>query len=163
MFDVHANSIVVTSHSKDLGLAGERIGYVVVGPRCEPAAKIVGGMIYALRALGFVNAPALMQRVVSRIQGASVDLSTYRRNREILVAGLRGMGYEFPDPAGAFYLFPRSPGEDEMEFLARLRGERILVVPGRGFGTPGRFRISYAVDPDVCERALPGFMRALRG
>jgi aspartate aminotransferase len=160
MWEVHPNSIVVTSHSKDLGLAGERIGYVIVGPECADAESIVGGMIFALRALGFVNAPALMQRVVARIQDARVDLTLYRTNREVLVSELRRIGYEFPEPRGAFYLFPRSPLEDELEFVARLREERILVVPGRGFGTPGHFRISYAVDPDVCQRALPGFARA---
>ncbi|MCP3861075.1 MAG: aminotransferase class I/II-fold pyridoxal phosphate-dependent enzyme, partial [Phycisphaeraceae bacterium] len=146
MFDFHDNAIVVMSHSKDLGLAGERIGYVAVGPKCEPAPKIVGGLIFAMRSLGFVNAPALMQRVVARIQDASVDLSTYRTNRDVLAAELRRIGYEFPDPQGAFFIFPKSPIENELEFIGRLREERILVVPGRGFGAPGYFRVSFAVD-----------------
>ena len=163
MFDVHDNAIVVMSHSKDLGLAGERIGYVAVGPKCEPAGKIVGGMIFAMRSLGFVNAPALMQRVVSRIQDASVDLSVYRTNRDVLAGELRRIGYEFPDPQGAFFIFPKSPTEDELEFIGRLREERILVVPGRGFGAPGYFRLSFAVDPQVVQKALPGFARAFHG
>jgi aspartate aminotransferase len=162
IFDVHDNSIVVTSHSKDLGLAGERIGYVVVGPQCVPAKGIVDGMIFALRALGFVNAPALMQRVVGRIQAARIDLSTYATNREILTTELRRIGYEFPDPQGAFYLFPKVPDGDDLAFVERLSQERVLVVPGRGFGAAGYFRISYAVDPEVCQRAIPGFARAFR-
>jgi aspartate aminotransferase len=162
-YDFHPNSLVVTSYSKDLGLAGERIGYVAVGPACVPSQKIIGGMIFSLRALGFVNAPALMQHVVAEVQDARVDLTLYRRNRDLLVAALREMGYVMPDPAGAFYLFPASPLPDEIEFAARLREERILVVPGRGFGTMGHFRISYSVETEVCERALPGFERALRG
>ena len=162
-YDFHRNAIVVTSHSKDLGLAGERIGWVAVGPECEPGDQVVAGMIFALRALGFVNAPALMQHVVPAVQDACVDLSIYRRNRDLLAPALREMGYELQTPAGAFYLFPKSPLADEVEFTRRLRDERVLVVPGRGFGTPGHFRISYAVELGVCERALPGFERAIRG
>jgi len=113
--------------------------------------------------LGYVNAPALMQRVVSRIQGASVDVEIYRRKREpVSVPRSSSMGYQLTVPEGAFYLFPKAPAADDLAFVEALQGELILVVPGRGFGLPGYFRIAYCVDTPVIERSLPGFERVIR-
>jgi aspartate aminotransferase len=156
-------SILVTSHSKDLALPGERIGVVATGPECPDAAALAGAFTFANRVLGFVNAPALQQRAVARLQGRSVDPGIYRALRDRICGALGSMGYEFARPGGAFYLFPRAPGGDDVAFVRRLLDQRILVVPGSGFGTPGWFRISYCVTEREIEGALPGFERAIRG
>ena len=109
----------------------------------------------ANRILGFVNAPAMMQRAVTRLQGACVDLSLYRRNRDILLRALRGAGYQVSEPEGAFYLFPRSPIEDDVAFALGLAEQGVIVVPGVGFGLAGYFRLSYCVSAQTVDRALP--------
>ena len=111
------------------------------------------------RTLGFVNAPGVMQRVVQQLQGLSVDIGVYRRKQDLLCTMLADAGYTFTKPEGAFYLFPRSPIEDDVAFVSRLQEERILVVPGSGFGGPGYFRISYCVDDRVLEGAADGFAK----
>ncbi|HEU4394547.1 MAG TPA: pyridoxal phosphate-dependent aminotransferase [Planctomycetota bacterium] len=156
-------AILVTSHSKDLALPGERIGVVAIGPDCPDAPALTAAFTFAQRTLGFVNAPALQQRAVAALQGRTVDPEIYRRKRDFLCGALAKMGYEFERPGGAFYLFPRAPGGDDVAFVQRLLAERILVVPGSGFGTPGWFRLAYCVEDRDLERALPGFERAIRG
>ncbi len=153
--------IVVSSYSKDLSLPGERIGYVAVHPQMPDKAALLDAMTLANRILGFVNAPALMQRVVAQLQGATVDIDTYTRRRRIFCDILRQAGYEFTPPAGAFYIFPRSPLADDAEFVGLLQKERILAVPGRGFGMPGYFRLAFCVGDEVIERAADGFARAM--
>jgi aspartate aminotransferase len=111
--------------------------------------------------LGFVNAPALMQRVVAELQGASVDNSIYTRRREIFCRILADAGYEFMPPKGAFYVFPKSPIADDVEFVSRLKDQKILAVPGRGFGAPGYFRLAFCVDDSVIERSAEGFRKAM--
>ena len=149
------NTILCTSHSKDLGLAGERIGHIAVSPTASDAAELVDGMAFANRTLGFVNAPALMQRVVMGILGATVDVEFYRQNRDVMYRELTQCGFEMIKPEGAFYLFPKSPLDNDVDLVRHLQKHHILTVPGTGFGTPGYFRISYAVDPGVIERSLP--------
>ncbi|MBI4615979.1 MAG: pyridoxal phosphate-dependent aminotransferase [Planctomycetes bacterium] len=161
LFDLYPDTILVTSHSKDLGLAGERIGMILASPRIPDRKTLVTGMIFANRTLGYVNAPALMQRIVARLQGESIDVAAYQAKRDRLLGALIEAGYDVVKPGGAFYLFPRSPIEDDVRFVRLLVEEGILVVPGRGFGTPGYFRISYAVADDVIERAIPGFRRGI--
>jgi aspartate aminotransferase len=158
----YPNSIVVTSHSKDLSLPGERIGFAAVNPAAEDFQLIMGALALANRILGFVNAPSLMQRVIAGLGDACVDVAIYERKRDALASGLRAAGYEFTLPAGAFYLFPKIPIADDEAFLALLKEENILVVPGSGFGTPGYFRIAYCVDDKVISGAMPGFERAIR-
>jgi aspartate aminotransferase len=158
----YANSIIATSYSKDLSLPGERIGYVAVNPAADDLQALMGALALANRILGYVNAPSLMQRVVAGIGDACVDVSIYQRKRDLLAAGLRAAGYEFNLPAGAFYLFPKSPKPDEASFVALLKEENILVVPGSGFGTPGYFRIAYCVEDKTILGAMPGFERAMR-
>ncbi len=119
-------------------------------------------MALANRILGFVNAPALMQRAVARLQGERTDIGAYQRKRDRLCDGLGAIGYEFVKPAGTFYLFPRAPIADDVEFAQALKSERILVVPGRGFHAPGYFRIAFCVSDDTIARALPGFERVFR-
>ena len=162
IFNAYNNSIIGTSYSKDISIPGERIGFMAVNPAADFRRDLLAAAAVANRILGYVNAPALMQRVVACTQGLSVDIAEYARKRELLCAGLAGFGYEFTKPAGTFYLFPRSPIPDDVEFVNVLKEERILVVPGSGFNGPGYFRIAFCVDDDTIKNSLPGFERALR-
>jgi len=152
-------SAVATSFSKDLGLAGERIGFLAVHPDHPDRAELLGAAIFANRTLGFVNAPALMQRVLARLGDVTVDIEVYAERRRLLLDGLREAGYECVTPEGAFYLFPKAPIADDVAFVRALLEERILVVPGSGFGRPGYFRVSYAVPTAKIPAAMPGFAR----
>lgn len=153
----YANSIVVTSHAKDLALPGERIGYIATNPACADVRELQDGFSFANRTLGFVNAPALMQHVMTHLQGVSIDVGLYEHKRNVFCDNLAAMGYEFVRPQGAFYIFPRAPIADDVAFVKALQQRRILTVPGSGFGTPGYFRIAYCVEDRTIERALPGF------
>ncbi len=161
IFQAYAQSIIATSYSKDLSLPGERIGYLAVNPRLENWTQVVDGLTFCNRILGFVNAPALMQRILPKLQGIHVNINEYKRKRDILCQGLADAGYYFIKPEGAFYLFPRSPIADDVKFVNILLEENILAVPGKGFGTPGYFRLAYCVEDRVIEGAIPGFRRAL--
>jgi len=155
----HQRTIALTSHSKDLALPGERIGYIAVHPDCDEKQELVDGLIYCNRILGFVNAPALMQNIVHRLQSVTVSIPEYQRKRDMLYGGLIAAGYSVNKPQGAFYLFPKSPVEDEVEFVHELQELRVLGVPGRGFGLPGYFRISYCVDDRTLEGSLSAFRK----
>ncbi len=161
IFECYPESIIATSYSKDLSLPGERIGFVAVNPDSTFKADLLSGLALANRILGFVNAPALMQRVVASLQGMRVDISAYARRRTLLCDGLAQCGYNFVKPAGAFYLFPQTPIADDVEFVRALQKELILVVPGSGFGGPGHFRVAFCVDEETIVNALPGFKRVL--
>jgi aspartate aminotransferase len=153
------NAVVVTSHSKDLALPGERIGYLAANPRMTHVELFMEGAIFANRTLGFVNAPALMQRLVAKLQRTSVDVELYKEKRDILYHYLTEMGFKLARPEGAFYLFPKSPVEDDIEFVRMAQRHNILLVPGTGFGAPGYFRIAYCVDKGMIERSLPAWQR----
>ncbi|HOF06365.1 MAG TPA: pyridoxal phosphate-dependent aminotransferase [Syntrophales bacterium] len=155
------NSIVAYSYSKSLSLSGERIGYLAVHPECDAAADLMAGLVLCNRMLGFVNAPALMQRVIARVQGLNVDAGIYRRKRDLLCDGLASVGYEVRKPEGAFYLFQKAPIADDVAFVRALQEERILTVPGSGFGGPGYIRIAYCVDDATITNAIGGFGRVL--
>ncbi len=161
-FQAYNESIVVTSYSKDLSLPGERIGFLAVHPQAPDRDELIDAMTLTNRILGFVNAPALMQRALVGLQGQTVDISLYQRKRDLFCDGLSQAGYQFDRPEGAFYLFPRSPIPDEVAFVQALQEERILTVPGRGFGAPGYFRIAYCVADEVIERSLAGFDRVMK-
>lgn len=154
------NSIVVTSASKDLSLAGERIGYIVVNPAMDMKEQLTGALVLATRILGFVNAPALMQRVLAGCIGKSVDVDIYRRRRDTMCAIMDEAGLRYAPPEGAFYLFVQSPLTDEIAFCNLLLEERVLAVPGRGFGWPGWVRFAYCVDESVITGARQGILRA---
>ena len=160
IFEAYPNSIIATSYSKDISLAGERLGYLAVNPQADGVEGLMGGLVLANRILGFVNAPALMQRVVTHLQGACVDVRVYQARRDLFFQGLVDAGYELIKPRGAFYLFPKSPIADDVSFVRLLQEENILVVPGSGFGSPGHFRIAYCVGKKTIESAMPGFARA---
>jgi aspartate aminotransferase len=161
IFPLYEDSIIATSYSKDLSIPGERIGFVAVNPKAVYRSQLLDGMALTNRILGFVNAPALMQRVVARVQGASVDSSAYQRKRDLLCDGLAEAGYEFVTPPGAFYLFPRTPVSNDVDFVKELQDELILTVPGSGFHGPGHFRISFCVEDETIVRALPGFKKVM--
>jgi aspartate aminotransferase len=148
------NSVIATSHSKDLALPGERIGYLAANPRMNEVALFMQGAIFANRVLGFVNAPALMQRLVTNLQRVSVDINEYQEKRDLLYHNLTGMGFRMVKPDGAFYLFPKSPLADDVKFVKLAQQHNILLVPGAGFGAPGHFRIAYCVDKSMIERSL---------
>ncbi len=160
VFPHYENTIVVNSHAKDLGLPGERIGYIAVHPAYPQREELVDGLIFCTRTLGFVNAPALMQHVIRSLQGISVDVADYQRKRDYLYTQLTEMGYSVVKPQGAFYLFPKSLLEDDGAFVDALQEWNVLTVPGKGFGTPGHFRISYCVEDWVLEGAMKGFAAA---
>jgi aspartate aminotransferase len=157
VFSVYDTCIAVNSHSKDLSIPGERIGYVAISPLCEWKEKLADAMAFCLRTLGFVNAPALMQRLVGRLTNVSVDISGYQEKRDLFYDALVDFGYSVVKPMGAFYLFPRCPTDDDVAFVRALQAKNILTVPGSGFGRPGHMRIAYCVEKWVIEASLEGF------
>jgi aspartate aminotransferase len=159
VFGYHSRTIVATSYSKDLAVPGERIGYVAVSPEYEGRQELVNGMVFCNRVLGFVNAPALMQNVVRVLQDTCVDIDAYRKKRDSLYSGLVKMGYSIVKPTGAFYMFPKSPIADDTAFVRELQKHNTLVVPGKGFGAPGYFRISYCVEDWVIEGSMAAFKK----
>ena len=163
LLPAYDNSIIVTSHAKDLALPGERIGYIAVNPRHDGKAELAAGFSFCNRTLGFVNAPALMQHIVRNLQGVSIDPDYYQRKRDFLHTALLEMGYDTVKPQGAFYLFPQCPIDDDVAFTRQLVRQNVLAVPGRGFGAPGYFRLSYCVEDRVLEGAAAGLARAATG
>ena len=157
ILSAYRNSMIASSYSKSLSLAGERIGYLAVNPAVSDIEEVMSGLILYNRTLGFVNAPALMQRVIAKIQGVTVDVGQYRKKRELLCDSLASIGYEFTKPDGTFYLFPRTPVDDDIEFVRALTKRKILTVPGSGFGWPGHFRIAFCVDDATIVNSMKGF------
>jgi len=160
IFHYHTASIATTSYSKSLALPGERIGYIAINPKYDERDNLLDGFVFSSRALGFVNAPALMQHIVKNLQDACVDVQKYREKCNFLYNSLTEMGYSMVKPQGAFYIFPKSPIEDDVTFVKELQKHNVLTVPGQGFGSPGYFRIAYCVDDWVIRGALPG-LRAI--
>jgi aspartate aminotransferase len=161
IFKVYRNSIIVTSYSKDLSLPGERIGHLAVHPEIDEKEQLLPALGLANRILGFMNAPAIMQRVVGAYPDGSVDISLYTQRRESICSVLQEAGYEFTKPKGTFYIFPKSPIADEVKFVAMLQDQKILTVPGRGFGMPGYFRIAFCAPDEVIKKSSEGFNRAM--
>ncbi len=155
----YQQNIVIASYSKDLAIPGERIGYVAAHPDIKQHDELVAGFIHCNRIMGFVNAPALMQHVVRRLQGVTVSTIEYQRKRDFLYDHLTEMGYSMVKPRGTFYLFPKSPLEDDVALVQELREWRVLTVPGQSFGSPGYFRISYCTDDRTLEGSLAGFRK----
>ncbi len=161
IFKSYKNSIVISSYSKDLSLPGERIGYLAVHPDIDDKTNLVNSLTLANRILGFVNAPALMQRVVAELQDVSVDNSVYSRRKEIFCSVLQEAGFNFTPPKGAFYVFPETPIANDVKFCQLLQEENILAVPGTGFGSPGHIRLAFCVPETVIKRSAEGFKRAV--
>jgi aspartate aminotransferase len=179
VLSAYGESIVVNSYSKSLSLPGERIGYIAVSPDIRDKEELVNALIYATRVLGFVNAPALMQRIVAELTLARVDVAVYGRRRDAFKKVLDGAGIAYAEPEGAFYLFckvpkrnqvpegsqvPREisgPGDDRA-CVDHLKKYLILGVPGSGFGKPGWIRFAYCVDEKLIKASGAAFMQAMR-
>ncbi len=161
IFDIYKESFLVTSFSKDISLPGERIGYIAFHPLIADKDIIIDALVLCNRILGYVNAPALMQRLIPFLLGHSIDVTLYKQKRDMLCKGLEEAGYSFITPGGTFYLFPETPIPDDVAFVRSLQEENILTVPGIGFGGPGHFRIAYCVEDETIEKALPGFARVM--
>jgi len=164
----YGESIVVTSYSKSLSLPGERIGFIAVNPAASGKEDLLNALIYATRILGFVNAPALMQRIVAALTEARVDVSIYARRRDAFIKVLNNAGIEFSTPQGAFYLFCKVPksktgrqDSDDKAFVEHLKKHLILGVQGSGFGKPGWLRFAYCVDEKIINASQDAFMKAM--
>ena len=153
------NAIVVYSYSKSLSLPGERIGYVVVPNELEESKQVYSAMTIANRVIGCVNAPSFIQKVIGRCVNAKVDIQSYKRNRDVLYNHLIACGFECIKPQGAFYLFVKSPLEDEKEFCNLAKEEHILMVPGSSFACKGYVRIAYCVPYETIIGSLEAFTR----
>ena len=153
----YENAIIGYSYSKSLSLPGERIGYLVIPDEVSDAEDVIAAANVATRILGYVNAPSLMQKVVAKCLDAKVDVPFYNRNREALYNGLKELGFECIKPEGAFYLFVKSPVEDEKVFCAAAKKYNILIVPGSSFACPGYVRIAYCVSYETIMNSMPGF------
>ena len=153
----YANTIIGYSFSKSLSLPGERIGYLVIPDEASDSEDLLSAASVATRILGFVNAPTLQQKMVAKCLNAKTDISYYDRNRETLYNGLLECGFECIKPEGAFYLFVKSPIEDEKAFCAAAKKHNILIVPGSSFGCPGFVRMAYCVAYETIVNALPKF------
>jgi aspartate aminotransferase len=161
VFKAYPYSVVVSSFSKDLSLAGERIGYAAINPEMTEGSELMEAMVLANRILGFVNAPSMAQKAAIELLEESVDLATYRRRQDLLATELTKIGYELVRPEGTFYLFPKSPIADDLAFIEILREKLILAVPGAGFGRPGHFRLSLCLKEEMIRASLAGFAEAI--
>jgi len=165
MFLVHVTYVkplevideLLPAHRKFLEANYQAGLFLLSGPR-EPRT---GGIILANRILGFVNAPAMAQKLLLKALGSQVDAGIYAKRRDAMREVLDAAGYKYPLPKGAFYFFPQAPGGDDVAFVSTLVEERILAVPGKGFGCPGHFRLAFCVGEDVIRRSADGFKRAM--
>ena len=154
-------SVLAWSWSKAMAIAGERIGYLAISPRLEEAAALRAACTFATRILGYINAPAIWQRVVGEVPDVTVDIAAYQAKRNILCDALTEMGYHAPRPQGSYYVFPETPIADDVAFIRVLQEEGILAVPGTGFDCPGHMRLSLTIPRRELERSLAGFERAI--
>ncbi len=161
---LYRHSVVISSFAKNYGMAGERVGYIAVNPAMEDADKLMDGLIFSNRVLGFVNPPVIGQYLMAECLGTSTDeaLAIYTKRRNRLAAILADAGYEFTLPRGTFYFFPKAPGGDDKAIVEKLTQNLVLAVPSSGFGYPGYFRLSFAVEDAVIERSAEGFRKALQ-
>ena len=158
---LYDHAVVLSSFSKNLSLAGERVGYICLSPRMEGREKLMAGLMLTNRILGFVNPPVIGQHLLKAALNAQVDASIYEARRNAMAKVLNDAGYEYLMPKGAFYFFPKAPGGDDVAFCQKLMGEKILAVPGSGFGGPGYFRLTFCVGEEVINRSAEGFKRAI--
>ncbi len=162
LFDIYEYTVIVGSYSKTLSLAGARIGYLAVCPSMPNAMELVNAAIMTNRILGFVNAPAIAQKLLTCMIDEQIDLKIYRERRDAMARVLDRAGIKYNLPKGALYFFPKSPLPNDGDFVNLLLKERILAVPGAGFGTPGYFRLAFCVPTSSIENSADGFVRAMR-
>lgn len=159
---LYRHAVVIGSFSKSLSLAGERVGYLALSPLLDPEDRdrLMAATVMTNRILGYVNPPVIGQHLMAAALNTPVDAQIYQRRRDVMAEVLTAAGYEFQLPKGAFYMFPKAPGGDDVSFVSRLLEQRILGVPGSGFAGPGHFRLAFCVDETVIRRAAEGFKRA---
>lgn len=157
ILNYYENSFIVYSYSKSLSLPGERIGYVVVNKNMNTFKDVIASLNIANRILGFVNAPSLFQRVIKESLNLEVDTNIYKKNRDLLYNHLISIGFKCLKPDGAFYIFPKSPIEDDVKFCEDAKRFNILAVPGKTFGCKGYFRLSYCISYDKIKKSLKAF------
>jgi aspartate aminotransferase len=161
VLSAYEDSVVVTSYSKSLSLPGERIGYIAAGPKVRDEEDLMGALIYATRVLGFVNAPALMQRIVARLTNEKVAVDVYKKRRDAFIEVLEGAGLEYIKPEGAFYLFVKAPGGNDKAFSDCLKKHLVLGVAGSSFFAPGWLRFAYCVDEGLIRASAGAFKAAV--
>ena len=157
ILNYYDNSFIGYSYSKSLSLPGERIGYVVVNSKIKDFKEMVASLNISNRILGFVNAPSLFQRVIKESLNLEVDSNIYKKNRDLLYNHLIQIGFECMKPEGTFYLFPKSPIDNDVRFCEDAKKFNILAVPGSTFGCPGYFRLSYCISYEKIEKSLKAF------
>jgi aspartate aminotransferase len=158
----YSESIVVSSYSKSLSLPGERIGYIAVSPQIRDKDDVINALTYATRILGYVNAPAFMQRIVAELTYARIDVAVYARRRDVFKQVLDTAGVEYAEPEGAFYLFCKAPGGDDVAFIEELKQNFILGVPGVSFAKPGWVRFAYCVDEKIIRASDEAFKKTMK-
>ncbi|MCD8018911.1 MAG: pyridoxal phosphate-dependent aminotransferase [Clostridiales bacterium] len=158
----YKNTLVCYSWSKSLSLPGERMGYILVPDEVEEQAQVYAAIAGAGRSLGYVNAPSLFQRVCAMCADMTADISVYETNKNLLLHGLRDMGFHVVEPGGTFYMFPRTLEADDVAFCERAKEYNLLIVPGVGFGCPGHARISFCVQTEMLKRSLDAFEKLAR-
>ncbi len=156
-------AVVVSSFSKNLSLPGERLGYVIISPNLEQGAELMGALTLTNRILGYVNPPVVGQHIMAAALGSQVDVGIYKARRNAMAEVLSAAGYEYQLPQGAFYFFPKAPGGDDVAFCQRLFEQKVLAVPGTGFGCPGHFRLTFCVGEEVIRASAQGFAKAIEG
>lgn len=162
ILNYYNNSFIGYSYSKSLSIPGERIGYIVVNPKMNTFEDIISALNIANRILGFVNAPSLFQRVIKESLKLEVDVNIYKKNRDLLYNHLVSIGFECLKPDGSFYLFPKSPIEDDVKFCEDAKKFNILAVPGKTFGCPGYFRLSYCISYEKIKKSLKAFEELIK-
>ncbi len=157
IFAIFKNAVIVNSFSKSLSLPGERIGFIAVNPGTSDISALMDGLIFSTRTLGFVNAPALFQRILPESLDARVDVQAYKKRRDMLYEIITNAGFKCLKPQGAFYLFPQSPVEDDVAFCKAAVKYNLVIVPGTGFGCKGFFRLAYCVDEKTIVNSQKAF------
>lgn len=160
IFNICHNTIFAASYSKPLSIPGERIGYTAVHPEMENSGELMDALTFSNRVLGYLSAPVLMQHVVANLQGVCVDRAEYQERRDMFCDALEDLGYSFQRPMGAYYIFPKIPGDDVV-FVRELAKEGILVLPGKSFGRSGYIRIAFCVKKETIKNSLPGFKEVM--
>lgn len=157
---LYSFAVAISSISKNMSMPGERVGYIAISPKLQEKEKLMAGLTLTNRILGFVNPPVIGQYILGEALGSHVDINIYAARRKAMAEVLDAGNYEYTMPQGAFYFFPKAPGGDDVAFVQKLLEQRILAVPGSGFGAPGYFRLAFCVDEQVIRNAANGFAAA---
>ncbi len=165
LLPMYQYAVAVSSFSKNLSLPGERLGYVIISPLLfengSAGAELMGALTLCNRILGYVNPPVVGQHIMAAALGSQVDVNIYKARRDAMAEVLTNAGYEYQMPSGAFYFFPKAPGGDDVAFVQRLFEQKVLAVPGTGFGCSGHFRLTFCVDEKVIRNSAESFKKAL--